>query len=305
MLIKDWFSVFAAGFLAAGLFLFIAASGLGFVFLFLPVLPLLWLGLGRAPKFALYSGIAASLIVALANAGAGLSFLLLLGFPAWALSRLALLWRADEGGQLWFPLGIAFTRLTLYASAMVALAALIYVGHEGGIAAAVSQQMRRALDPLGEEYAPAVILLAEHWAFLVFSTAIWLWGLMLYVYGWLANTLLARMGKNIRPDFTMRTFPMPNWMLSLLGLCALAALAGGASLAFIGKALLIALLLPYFFLGAAWMHTASAGWPNRGFLLFFIYFLMLAMLWPVLILSGIGLVHHIKRLSGSGDSSKH
>lgn len=301
---KDWFSVLTAGFLAAGLFLFIAVSGLGFFFLFLPVLPLLWPGLGREPKLALYSALAAAFIVAVADPGAGLSFLLLLGLPAWALARLALLWRQGENGVAWFPLGLALTRLTLYACSLVALIGLAYASQEGGIAKAVSGQMRAALDHLGEDYAQAAGVLAEHWAFLAFSTGIWLWGVMLYAYGWLANTLLRRMGRNIRPDFAIQPFPMPNWMLALLALCALASFAGAASLAFIGKALLIALLLPYFFLGAAWMHEVSRDWPNRRFFLFFIYLLIVAQFWPALILSVFGLVYHIKRLSGAGNSTK-
>lgn len=302
---KDWLSALAAGFLSAGLFLFIAASGLGFFFLFLPVLPLFWVGLGNAPGMALYGGLIAAGILIFADAAAGVAFLLVFGLPAWTMARLAMLWRERGQEVVWFPIGLILMRLTLYAAAFVAAAALFYANQEGGIAQVISTQVHAAFGHLGEEYAPAIALLAGRWAFLLFPMAIWLWGLMLYAYGWLANALLRRLNRRHRPDFSIQVFFMPHWMLPLLGLCAAASLFGSASLALVGKALVVALMLPYFFSGAALIHKTAADWPGRKFFLFFIYLLIFAQFWPALVLSGIGLAHHIKGLSGAKNPAKH
>ena len=43
------------------------------------------------------------------------------------------------------------------------------------------------------------------------------------------------------------------------------------SMQFLGKASLISLMLPYFFLGAASLRESSAAWPNGRFFMFFVF----------------------------------
>jgi hypothetical protein len=82
-----------------------------------------------------------------------------------------------------------------------------------------------------------------------------------------------------------------------MGICALASLIGGESMMFLGRACLIILLLPYFFLGLSLVHFSTLSWPNRRFFLFFVYLLILALLWPAFVLSGAGLWHQLKTLN--------
>lgn len=301
----------AAGLLAAGLFLLIAASGLGVFFLFLPTLPLLIVGLDRAPKAALAGGLIAAVIIALAGgAGAGVLFAAGLGLPAWMIARLAgrrLRLRVAGSADtidIWFPIGAIFTRLTLYACAGISLIGLLYLGEPGGFEAATNAHIHRLFGDVQGELLEAVELLAGPWSFLLFSMMIWLWGLVLYAHLWMAARWLAGRQRLPRGDVAIRPFAMPDWMFSLLAICALASLLGGPTTCYLGKIALVALMLPYFLLGTSLMHAASRRWPSRRIFLFFIYFFILSQFWPAFILSGLGLASHIKRLSIRGRSSK-
>lgn len=297
---------FIAGLLASGLFLFVFGLGLGFIFMFLPTLPLLALGLSKAPRLALYGAFfATALITMLTDMAVGLLFLLFLGLPAWFLARESLRARSHGPVEEWLPIGLILTQLTLYACAFVALLTLFYALQPESLPQVLSQNIQAAFADLKGSYGQIIDTLANEWSFLVFSIAIWLWGMTLYFHGWLAHRALAKKGIVRRPDFRLRPFMIPSWMLSLLAICALASLAGGESLRFLGKSTLISLMLPYFFAGAALMHETSKNWPSRGFFLFFIYFIIFAQFWPALFLSGVGLWVQIKGLSGEQTSSKN
>ncbi len=301
---KELFQAMAGGVLSALLFLLAAASGLGFFCLFLPTLPLFWLGLSTSPKLALHGGIVAALLIAALELAAGVMFLFLLGLPAWYITQKSLLSRDYTGGRTWFPLGLIFTTLTWFAVALMAVTGLFYAGEPGGLPAILAQHMQQSLSEVGNEYKEAVTILAGELSFLVFSLGVWLWALMIYGHGWLANYLLARTGRNIRPDFAIEVFPMPGTMLWLLAFAALSSLFGSESLAFLGKSGLIMLLFPYFLLGTALMHLHTKTWPSRRFFLFFVYAMIFVQFWPALILCGMGFFHQIKCLSGAGISSK-
>lgn len=295
-----------AALLATGLFLLVFGTGLGFLFMFLPTLPLFALGLSRPPKLALHAACYTTIMIGLAlGLPSAILFLLFLGLPAWIISKQSLLWRLnDESERVWFPLGLIFVHLTLWACALVALMTAYYAGDEGGIPLMLSKNIHAAFADLQGVYGDVINELAGPWSFLIFSTTIWMWSLALYAHAWLANRALVRQHKAIRPDYALTPFPIPNWMLTLLAICALASLIGSDSMRFLGKSTLISLLLPYFFLGASLLHRLSAAWPNRRFFLFFVYFSIFAQFWPALIVSGFGLWHHIKHLSTSATSSK-
>jgi hypothetical protein len=286
--------------LVSGLFLAVFGLGLGFLFMFLPSLPLFALGLGKRPTLALNAALAAAVIISVvAGVASGILFLLFLGFPAWYLAKESLVCRDEPGGRQWMPIGLMLTRLTLCACIAVALMTLYYVPQPGGLPQLLSQNIREAFADLHEDYGDIIDDLANRWSFMVFAITIWLWGLALYAHAWLINRILASKGLEQRPSFSIEVFELPHWMPSLLAICALASLIGSPSMSFLGKSIMISLLLPYFFQGAALMHQASTKWPSRRFFLFFIYFMVFAQFWPALIISGIGLGQQIKRLSGA------
>lgn len=304
---KSLISSAVAGLLSAGLFLFTAMAGLGALFLFLATLPLFGMGLSRNPKSALWGALAAALIILpVAGLSGSVLYLLLLGLPSWYIAQKSLLSKIHAGGQAtWFPVGLVFTMLTSYACLMVILMVLQYTGQPEGLEQILARHIRETFANLGDEYTATVEIMATTLSFMVFAVPVWLWGLALYGHAWLANALLLRKQKNLRPDFALTVFPMPSWMLGMIAICALASLIGSPVMAFLGKTLFIVSLFPYFLLGMAITHAATVSWPSRRFFLFFSYMLLLVQPWLAFIPCGIGITHHIKRLSGQQTSSRN
>ena len=295
-----------AGVLAAVIFLIVVAAGLGFFFLFLPTLPLLYYGMHTQPKIALLGSLAAVIIIGIiAGPPIAVLFFLTLGLPSWHMADYSLHSRtAADGTQQWYPIGIIMLHLTICACALIALVTFYYANQPENIVQIMAHEIRSAFADLDQEYGDIINLLAGPWSFLIFSVTIWFWALALYAHGWMAHRILLLQKQNLRPDFSIQPFLPPDWLLSLLMICGLAALIGGESLKFLGNAAFLSLLLPYFFCGIAIMHHASKNWPSRRFFLFFVYLMLLAQLWPVLIIAAIGLFKHIKHLSGPKTSSK-
>ncbi len=279
-------------------------SGLGFFFLFLPSLPLFFVGLRGKHRIALLSSIIASLLIGLFTGLEVASiFLLLVGLPAWYIAKKSLI-SANDGEQIyWFPVGQIFIQLIICACLLIAAMTLYYTSAEGGITAVLSTHIREEFSHLEAQYGDALIAIAEHWTFVIFAMTVWLWALALYAHVWCANKLLAHKEKTIRPHFIIQPFLPPNWLLGLMAICGLASLIGSESMQFLAKSSLVSLLFVYFILGCGIMHAASQKWPSPRFSLFFIYFMIFVFMWPAFIIAGVGLVHHIKGLSGSSGST--
>lgn len=297
---------FAAGMISAGLFLLVTALGLGFFFLFIPTLPLLCLGLQRDERIALFGSIfAAFAIMGIGGAELAMLYMLLLGLPSWFIAKQMLLSRSgNDGKNHWYPMGKIFITLTLCGCAVIALMTFYYMGDDGGIHKVIADHLRDEFKDLEARHGEILQQLADQWSFLVFAMTVWCWCLTLYAHAWMATRILAYKHKAIRNSVALEVFTLPNWFFSLLAIAALASLIGSPSLQFLGKATLVSLMFPYFLLGAALMHRASINWPSRRFFLVFVYVMIIAQLWPVFILSGVGFYHHIKGLKAAPTSSK-
>ena len=295
---KDTVSACTAGLLSSGLFLFVFGIGLGFIFLFLPTLPLFSLGLSkRRGNVALAVIVATLLLFFVAGTSLTLLYCFFLALPTWYICKLAGLHftvPALKDCALWFPLGSIILRLTLYGCGFFALTTLYYTSQNMSLPQLLSDSIHSTFAELQAEYGDVVDMLAGTMSFLMFPVTLWLWGILLYAHAWLANRLLIKRNLNFRPDFSVTPFIIPGWMLHLVAISALASLIGSESMSFLGKITVLSLMMPYFFLGISIMHAASKNMPSRGFLLFFVYFLIFSQFWPALILSGIGLWHQVK-----------
>jgi hypothetical protein len=306
---KETISACLAGLLASGLFIIVFDLGLGFIFMFIPTLPVFYIGLSRRPgKTPVIIIIAMLIITVVSGPAPALTFLLLMALPAWYMAKKSLLSHIPASGQIeWYPVGKIILNLTLYACIAVALITLFYTHRPGGLPGLLSQNIREAFTDMESDYGDIINTLASNWAFLMFPITMWLWGMILYAHAWLTNRVLVRNNAHQRPDLSIRVFTIPTWMLSLMAISALASLIGSPSMSFLGKSTLLSLLLPYFFLGTAIMHSSGKSWPSHRFFLFFVYFMVFTQFWPALMLSAVGLWHQIKNLnkhlSGAGNSS--
>ncbi len=296
--------------------LFFLGTSLGFLFMFLPTLPLFSAGLGKSPKVALEAAAIATLPIALltSSISAPAIFMLVYALPCVLISHLLLLHRDIQLGdgmptlRFWYPAGLVIISLAVYACVMLAITTALFATQETNLpnllAQTISEEIKTIQKDMGitlEQVSPSYI------AFMLCGFLAWLWTIVIYAHAWAANSSLARKKIAPRPSIAIHPFPMPNWLLSLMGICALASLIGGESMQFLGKASFIILLLPYFFQGAAILHLTTLKWQNRWLLLGAIYLSIVALFWPAFILAGVGLWQHAKilnkHLSIGGNSS--
>ena len=293
--------------LASVLFLAVLASGLGLVFIFLPSLPLFVVGLAKSPKMALQAGALASLPIILVTGSPLLAIIFFYAFaiPCWFMSRLLRQHYDLHMGEkmpilrLWYPAGLTTLYLAIYGCSILAIVTAFFATQETNLPQHLASSVQAQIAAMQKEYNVELNVAPADISFMVFGFFVWLWAIALWAHAWLANFVLVKKKMAVRPSLAITPFPMPNWLLSLMGICALASLIGGESMRFLGKASLIILLMPYFFQGAALLHLATQKWSNQRFFLFFVYFAIALLFWPAFVLSGIGLWQHVKMLNKS------
>lgn len=287
--------------LLAGAFAGLAYSGIaagvagGIFVVYLPVLPLLWAGLSGGMR-----SIGTAVLVALIVTGVLLGgpdmlmFLLFLAVPSTLLTLCALLRRGENKTEAsWYPLTGAMAWMALYGAGLFLLLAWHYSGEEGGLQGKMIREMKGAFETMEPKMAEAMTRLVEGQTYLLVSSTVWLWLLMVYVMALVAHLLLS--ARSLRPDFTFSASMLPTWTLAALIGSAALSLAGGAW-SFIGTSLFAIFLLPYFLSGMAWVHARSLSWNNRSFLLLGIYLCMVLMIWPAAAIAAIGVFRHMRGL---------
>lgn len=309
-------SILLSALLSAIIFLLILTAGMDFILMFLCVIPLLAAGLGKNPKMALQAGALATVPIAVitGSVAAIAMFFLLFALPSWYICHMAMrhydikISPTLPAVRLWYPVGLITLYLAIYAITLMAVITAVMAAQDQSIPQLLAQPAENAISTLNNDYDIQVDISAQNFSFILSSVSIWLWCIFLVFYTWITNRSLAKRNIAKRPNISITIFSIPHWLLTLIGICALASLIGSESMKFLGKTSLVALLIPYFFQGLAILHYEMRNWPNKRVFLFFIYFAIILLLWPALAISGIGLWNHIKilnkHLSSGGTSSK-
>lgn len=271
-------------------------------------LPLFAAGLGLGLNAALVAvGVATAVIAAAAGLPRAGLFAAGDAIPVLILVRFALLNRtAQDGSVEWYPPGLLLTWLTLYcAGAFVVLAAVLGNG-PGGLPSDISHYVdgfRQALTA-GASDNPAVdrmfATLKRVFPFLVVT---W-WIIIVTVNGVAAQKLLDRAGHARRPAPDLTTTTLPGWMFPAVVAAAAVALLGSGWLGFVATNVALILCVPYFLAGLAVLHAISVQWNGRTAILIAVYLLLLLFGWPLLVVTGLGMVEHWaglrQRLGGPG-----
>lgn len=282
----------------------------GMMLSYLATLPLflagLSLGVGAAIT-ASVSGAAVGLIASLVLGGgitAPLPYIALSAVPAAVLVQRALLSRTDQNGnQEWYPGGLLLAWLSglavAFFLAVLVLLWLIGSNLEATTAAIVGNMVTEfGLD--ADDQAQRV--LAGYIAPGVTTS----WMLMIIVNASLAQGVLARYKRNVRPSIGLSE--IDNLPPALLGLFAFGAAASflDGSAGMIGKTLAAIVAVPYFLLGLGFIHGFVRHLAWRTALLFLLYGLLFLLFLPMsLSIVGLGLMVHFgqvfRRGGGGGD----
>lgn len=304
---KQMLAIFITALLSSGIFLIIVRANLDYILLFLSTMPLFSDGLSKEPKRTLEAGALATFIIAVLTFSflPAALFFLIFALPCWYICHLVSHYRDIKlnpglpATRIWYPIGLLTLHLAIYGCALLAITTAFFATRDTNLPQLLSKIIQDTITILNKDYKIELDIIEPGIAiadltFMLCGFSIWFWALILLGHAWVVNNALVKKNLAKRPNLIVTPFYMPYWLLTFMGICALASLIGGESMRFLGKSSLIILLLPYFFQGTAILHINSRNWPNRWFFLFLFYFSIAILLWPALVVAGVGLWHHIK-----------
>lgn len=293
---RDLGQAVAAGLLSAVLVLAVlSGSGVGLVSSYAAALPLMAVGLSLGLMAALVAGISGVVGVGLATGGAVVPYTLLISVPAVALVRQALLWRSRADGVVeWCPPGRLLGWLFGVACLGIALVAMISAGEPEGFPGVVAEQVRLALDSLGDAVTPREReQLTALWVPYLPAMVGSIWVLMMVLNGVLAQGAVARLGRNLRPSPAYTALSLPDWLGWAVVAGAVVAMLADGSLGYAARNAAVLLLTAYVFPGLAWIHGSLRAKPGGGtWLVMFYGVFVVAFVWAVIVVAAIGLIRH-------------
>ena len=277
----------------------LTGSFLGILVGYFTNLPVMAVGLSLGVTNAAIAALAGTAAVALfGGLSLAVPYGLLFALPALVLVRQALLRRPASAGTVeWYPGGYL-------AVWLVGLAALLFGGtlallsrEEGGVAAALSQLLTSALGKLGpaamEGVDPAAV---QTWAIWVPGIAAASWMVMTAVNGTLAQALLVRAGRNVRPSAEFAQLRLPPWLVAGVGMGFAAWLLGDGFPKFIGQLFTVVCLTAFLIQGLAVVHAVSRHWHWRVPFLAAFYVFLVIINWLVAPVIVLGLAEQWLRL---------
>lgn len=282
----------------------------GTLFLLASPLPLTLIGLGWG-RAAVYVGalVGTALLAAMGNPAHGIVFLAFAAAAPILVTQLALappLHPGPDGGDPTLPGRILVALATLGGA--IVLLALIGAEVSGGFGAMIDRALggpetdisavTRELSAAGLKLDRAgLVALLTRVLPPAFATG---WLTLAVLNALLAEEILARSGRALRPPPAYSTLTLPRGMLvaliGALGLCLLPGLYG-----LFGAALLALVAVAYFFLGLAVIHAMSRRLPARPFTLGVLYLCIAFFVWPALILALLGLADQLGDLRGRAE----
>ncbi|MGB8274386.1 MAG: DUF2232 domain-containing protein [Alphaproteobacteria bacterium] len=274
----------------SGLLYVLAASNVMGAVLLVP-LPLFLVGLG--------SGAAASLaaggIGVLCAGGAGgfegaLKYALASAAPVALVTRQALLSRAARTGLEWYPPGLMLAWLTGFGLLVVTAAVAWYSGAPGGLEEEIRATLAAALERMAATPEQGRIeAFARGIAPILLGLGTAMWMMVIAIDGILAQGLLARFKRSLRPSPAVEDVDLPHWLVVALAAAVALTFIGGPA-KFLGQNAIAVLGVPFFFAGLAVVHALVRRLSGGPLALFAFYVIMAIFGWPVLLVAGLGLI---------------
>ncbi len=292
--------VAGAGVLAALLSVVALLGSLGALLLsYLTPLPLFVAGLMLgAPAAQIAVGTMAIVLIPTMGWPVALAFVVVIGAPvAWVVQRALTPVDDGAGGRMWMPAGPLLAGLVGYAAGILTAAwfAALAAGAPGGAAELLALAIGRVMEVTGGE-APSTEELRRRFLLMPALAAV-SWVVMIVTNGALAQGLLARFGRNLRPGPDIAAIEAPRWAAPFLAVSAVvAAFAPPDGLGALGMNVGLVLLVPFLFLGLAVVHTLARRTGSPHLVLGLVYASCLILTLPAVAVVAIGLVEPVLRL---------
>ena len=291
--LRHWALLLSAGFAS-----FAMLYG-GIISVFFAPLPLFLITLSKGARAGLYSALIATafftLTLSLQN---GLSFVVLIGGPVVYMGYKALLSRTDDNDERHFyPLGLLASTMTMVAFAIFGIAYVFMLGEvPGGIEGALASL---TTNPEFQKFNNALTLQSSHGSLMTADQRILLlqailslapgmllisWCIMMVINSAIAQGLLARFGKNLRPSPAFhKPVNLPVWCIRTFLGALVISLFLDFGFGFIFKNVFLISIVPFLIKGIAIVHgfiRKKVDTDNKRLaFLFFFYIMVLFLTW--------------------------
>lgn len=301
---RDMLIAAAAGALSGMAAMSFFGGGAGSVlFVYFAALPLFMAAFAMG-KAATTVAVAVGIIVTAVTGGEGAALLfgLVYGFPVWLTARLVLARTNTPAGKVGrFTPGEILCWLAIVGAVSFIMGA-VAIGLDGSsVRSEVAAFIDRGLTTLAPGLDDEERL---HWGGTLTAVFPGLfgasWVMMTALNAALAQSLLLRLGRGLRPSPMQAGFRVPEWMSWLLVAAAAVALFAPGDVEYAGETVVMMFAVPFFFLGIATVHALAARLPYRSMLLVAFYLIVLISGWAALVVAGIGLVEQWIGLSHRG-----
>ena len=213
--------------------------------------------------------------------------------PVIWIVRLALTSRQSSGSVEWYPSGRLITWLSVVAGGYFLVAVAAFSAFEGGLRGQIERFLTTILENLsGRPWAEleGAHALLEVWEPMFPAMVGVSWIIMLSLNGVLAQGLLVRFGRNLRPSPSMAVLQLPRVLAIMFG-CALLASLAPSLIGYAGTTISVYFMVPYLLVGLAVVH-ALAGKLTSAHIVLVIFYVVLVLfgLFGLALTAGLGLV---------------
>ena len=224
-------------------------------------------------------------------------------FPAVLVVYLALLQKKSaepegrQGAVAWYPVGHIPAHLGMLGGLLLMLTAVFAANQ--GLSSLISTHLGEAFEMMAPHLPEKGRQRFAEMLTPLFPGALAAsWVIMTVVNGVMAQGLVARMEKNLRPRPKYSAIDLPHWLSWPLVISAAVALAGSGEWEYIGRNAAMVFATPYFLLGLAVVHSLARRVSYTGPLLVVFYLVIVVSLWATLVVAGIGVVEQWYGLRG-------
>ena len=272
---------------------------IGLMVTYLAQLPLFIIGLSMGMRAAAIAGAVG--IVALTVIGGtmpGLLYALSTALPVMVLVLFALRKRVwTDGKEYWYPPGHLLRTISGWCASLLVATAIVFSVFGNGFEASVILFVNRISEVIGQttgqQGMPEVI---QQMARILPGITAWSWMLMSTVNGLLAQMVVTRMGKNLRPGMAMADIDVPlSWGVPFAAAVALAYVLP-ADFGFTMASMAMVLAYPLLFQGLSVVHAALANFGawTMGYVAF--YAVMIFFGWLSLAVVALGMAEPVLKL---------
>ncbi len=271
---------------------------------YLAQFPLILAGLGMGVSASVLAAFAAVFLIALIGGlFSAMSFTIFGAAPSILLTKLALLARsrslegtgdeAPEDDLEWYPPDAMIMWLTGFGVLAFMAALFAASSQSGGLEGEIREELVLTVSQFLASYDESLQQAAIDTVAPFFPSALFVfWLVMMVVNAALAQGMLVRWNRNLRPTPDITQLKLPNILPMAIAAAGVIALLAEGTFTYAARNLVVILSVPYFFSGLGVIHALMRRVADSILPLVLFYVFLLFLGWPIFMITGLGFIDH-------------